>query len=118
MIIDDKGLYELNDDDFLFLFKSSITKMMLGYFEATCSNCQNVAENGSSLKKLNCTCQFCLKCMSDYINQSTDGKIIFNCYEKSKICFLNFSNFRTSTFFEIKKIKNFVDEQPCGCFQR
>ena len=69
------------------MFKTTITKMIFGKFETLCSVCQ-VGEGDDHLLKLNCQCSFCEKCLVDYINNSTDGKILLNQYEKSNFFFI------------------------------
>jgi len=80
--IDEKGNFEVNDDDFMYLFNTTITKMILGKMNSLCSVCQS-PQDANQLLKLNCSCCFCEKCFSNFIDKATDGKIVMNLYEKS-----------------------------------
>lgn len=57
--------------------------MVLGKFDSLCSGCQNTDIQGQTYK-LNCPCVFCEKCLMNFINNATQGKIILNKFEKSK----------------------------------
>jgi hypothetical protein len=95
VLIDEKGKFQINDDDFMFLFKSTIPNMLLGKFDSVCSVCQN-PEDSNQLVKLNCSCSFCEKCLINFIDKATDGKILMNSFEKSKAFISVISN----CFFE------------------
>jgi len=83
ILIDEKGKFPINDDDFMFLFKSTIPKFLLNKFDSVCSICQNPEESNQQVK-LNCSCSFCEKCLINFIDKATDGKILMNNFEKSK----------------------------------
>jgi len=68
----------------MFLFNCTIPKMVYSILMFTCSVCQN-QEDPHKLIKLNCSCSFCEKCLMNYIDKATEGKIILNVFEKSKI---------------------------------
>ena len=82
--------YFLENYEYLYLFNDtiidSIQKKFIDYINKNniwfCAQCKKFIEN---VKKLECGCAYCIKCLNQIINKMTNGYMVLNPYEKKYI---------------------------------
>lgn len=74
----------LNEMDIMLITGTNISKLHLEALQKLCFSCDKII-NLDNLLKLECTCQMCKDCLKKYLVQATNGEMVLNKFEKSKI---------------------------------